>query len=629
MFRFIDAKIELLPALESGAGSDDNTGRECHEDVGRQLCTRAGYVPGLAWHTSGEQAMRRLWCKIALAVLLGPWSAQAASSQAKQGAAACIPGELRSYATIHSIGIEWDVSGDANHNAKCLVWYRPKDTGVWKSALPLLRVDFFGWYAETKADRAYNMLAGSILFLEQGTAYEVKLDLSDPDGGEETKVFTILTRPIPALPQGGRTLHVAPGGAGGDGSAERPFSGVRAAQAQAQPGDVMLLHAGNYGAVSFDRSGQLGRYLVWKAAGDGEALFEHVSVTASHVWLEGLTLRRASQSNGLRGLGTARDVVVSRCLFAGFHYSIALSRTCADWYIADNTIIGDNDPVTGGISGEGIELNHSSGHVVAHNSISRTADGVSYPHRNCDIYGNEIFDVSDDGLEPDYGYANNRMWANRLTNCKHAALSFQPMYCGPWYFIRNQAIGNCHIFKFRVQDRFVLAHNTFVRWGTMDNRMHHILTSLSRNNLYISAGGKAPIWAAHRTADPRYTLPDRFELSWMTDVDYDGFDWADAANAFLWDGRRFPDVESFARAIGIERHGRRVRAREIFERFEVPVEPGRVGFLHLTLKPNANAIDAGQVLPNINEDYEGAAPDLGAYEYGKALPHYGPRPSGR
>ncbi len=61
-------------------------------------------------------------------------------------------------------------------------------------------------------------------------------------------------------------------------------------------------------------------------------------------------------------------------------------------------VAGDNDPVTGGISGEGIELNHSSGHVVAYNSITRTADGVSYPDRNCDIYGNDIFDVSDDGL---------------------------------------------------------------------------------------------------------------------------------------------------------------------------------------------------------------------------------------
>ena len=46
----------------------------------------------------------------------------------------------------------------------------------------------------------------------------------------------------------------------------------------------------------------------------------------------------------------------------------------------------------------------------------------------------------------------------------------------------------------------------------------------------------------------------------------------------------------------------------------------------LRLRRGANAIDAGMVLPNINDGYAGSAPDLGAYEYGQDLPHYGPRP---
>ena len=36
-------------------------------------------------------------------------------------------------------------------------------------------------------------------------------------------------------------------------------------------------------------------------------------------------------------------------------------------------------------------------------------------------------------------------------------------------------------------------------------------------------------------------------------------------------------------------------------------------------------IDAGIVLPNINDEFTGRAPDLGAFELGKPLPHYGPR----
>jgi hypothetical protein len=45
----------------------------------------------------------------------------------------------------------------------------------------------------------------------------------------------------------------------------------------------------------------------------------------------------------------------------------------------------------------------------------------------------------------------------------------------------------------------------------------------------------------------------------------------------------------------------------------------------LRLAPQGAALDAGIVLPNINDGYRGRAPDLGAYEAGCDLPHYGPR----
>ena len=49
----------------------------------------------------------------------------------------------------------------------------------------------------------------------------------------------------------------------------------------------------------------------------------------------------------------------------------------------------------------------------------------------------------------------------------------------------------------------------------------------------------------------------------------------------------------------------------------------------LRLRSGTGAVDAGQVLPNFNDGYAGKAPDLGAYERGSALPHYGPRPERR
>jgi hypothetical protein len=43
------------------------------------------------------------------------------------------------------------------------------------------------------------------------------------------------------------------------------------------------------------------------------------------------------------------------------------------------------------------------------------------------------------------------------------------------------------------------------------------------------------------------------------------------------------------------------------------------------LKADSKAVDAGMILPNVNDVYTGRLPDLGAYEFGQDIPHYGPR----
>ena len=43
------------------------------------------------------------------------------------------------------------------------------------------------------------------------------------------------------------------------------------------------------------------------------------------------------------------------------------------------------------------------------------------------------------------------------------------------------------------------------------------------------------------------------------------------------------------------------------------------------LKPGSAAVDRGIALPNVTDGFTGRAPDLGALEVGRPLPHYGPR----
>ena len=550
-----------------------------------------------------------------LALLVALFTLALASTTSAQ--TAVTPGASRIYATIYSVGVEWDLAGDTNHSATAVVNYRVLGTHSWSSALPLVRVDFSG----------ANMLAGSILFLTPGTQYEVRVDLSDSDGGGEIRVLTVTTRALPMLPTNGRTWHVAPGVGQGDGSAGSPFRGIAAAQAVAQPGDVVLVHGGDYGGrIRLDRSGNPGRYIAWRAYGDGEVRFAGIDIAASHIWLEGITVR--NQAYATFSIAAPDDVVVRRCFFYNNHYSIYLQQGGTNWYIADNTIVGDTPYATESFDGEGIELNQSAGgHTVAHNSITNVADGISYPTTNVDIFGNDIFDTSDDGIEADNGRANVRIWGNRIHNAVHNGISFQPQSSGPWYIVRNQIVGNVEgAFKFRTTDRFALLHNTIVNWGNawpgdamICCNEDHLMRAMSRNNLWISVNG-GQIWGF-----------DGFIKDWRTDLDYDGFDWGAASNPFTYGGVVYGDLQSFASASGLEPAGSRV-SKACFATFDVPTPPpSPVPPQTMTLVPECNAIDAGTVLPDIDDGFAGAAPDLGAYESGWPVPTYGPRsaPSAR
>jgi regulation of enolase protein 1 (concanavalin A-like superfamily) len=534
------------------------------------------------------------------ALLLIPITAHA------QGAT--VPGDITSYSTIYSIGVEWDIANDSNHDARVDVEFKPSSSSTWLPASPLIRVDYNG----------RNMLAGSVMFLSPDTSYQIRLTLFDPDGGGETREVSVRTQKLPVAPVGGRVFHVVPGSGGGDGTSGSPFRGVDAAQAVARPGDTFLMHAGFYGSdrLVFAVGGAPDAYIAWKAAGDGEVTIDGFDIYRSHLWFEGLTVR--DQRYGTRTDGAPADVVIIRCAFINNFYNIYLSGGGSGWYIADNTIYGATPYLSQSDEGEGIELNGTSGHTVAHNSITNVADGLSTPRTNVDIFGNDIFNTADDGLELDFGLANVRAWRNRIHNAYHNGISFQPQNGGPWYIIRNQIVGSAESpFKFRTTDRFVLLHNTIVNFaGSMICcSQTHLLRGLVRNNLWISAQG-GQIWNFDALSD------------WRTDVDYDGFDWGDATYPMVWAGAIYYDLPSFARASGLEAHGIRVDRDGCLSQFQVPgPTPTEIPPQVMTLSASCNAIDAGAILPNLSEPFTGAAPDLGAYEYGLPAPTFGPRPA--
>ncbi|MHB9030583.1 MAG: hypothetical protein ACYC9O_17600, partial [Candidatus Latescibacterota bacterium] len=92
---------------------------------------------------------------------------------------------------------------------------------------------------------------------------------------------------------------------------------------------------------------------------------------------------------------------------------------------------------------------------------------------------------------------------------------------------------------------------------------------------------------------------------------------------------QYASLAEFSRATGQEKHGVIVDY-DIFESLGKP-DPERPWLVYAAesldfrLKPGTAAVDAGCEIPNVNDNYTGKRPDIGACETGVPLPVYGPR----
>ena len=96
--------------------------------------------------------------------------------------------------------------------------------------------------------------------------------------------------------------------------------------------------------------------------------------------------------------------------------------------------------------------------------------------------------------------------------------------------------------------------------------------------------------------------------------------------------REFATLEAYSEATGQDRHSVMLDY-SVFE--NVPRLDARddsslqsiyeADDLDFGLVRGSAAIDRGVVLPNVNDNFTGSAPDLGALEFGVAAPHFGPR----
>jgi hypothetical protein len=93
--------------------------------------------------------------------------------------------------------------------------------------------------------------------------------------------------------------------------------------------------------------------------------------------------------------------------------------------------------------------------------------------------------------------------------------------------------------------------------------------------------------------------------------------------------RHYANLRDFREATGQEQHSVLVDY-DVFARVPKPdpADPQHVytpDGVDFSLRAGSAAVDAGVTLPTITDGFTGRAPDLGAYEVGRPLFHYGPR----
>jgi len=548
--------------------------------------------------------------------------------------------------TLHCLGAYWVISGDDNKNAKVEVQYRKSGTQDWLKAMDLFRVE----KGANKLEKAEGKLkvpqdawlfAGSVVLLAPDTEYELKLKFSDPDGGEAEKLLKSRTIAEPAAPKDMRELHVVPGEGGGTGTQADPFKGLAAAQAQAKPGDLFLVHAGVYeGTFTIEKSGEQGKPIIWRGAGDGEAAIDGKgkaekrpgrgisACEVNDVWFERLTIRNADYC--IVGHRSAR-LVVRRCHMHSCDYGLTCTNNDKDairqFFISDNVIEGPCAwPRTKGIENpRGIQVT-GAGHVVCYNRVRGFADAIdAFPSQRCeaiDFHNNDVSELTDDGFEMDYSERNTRCFHNRLTNV-FQGISTQPVYGGPVYIFRN-VMYNVELEPFKLHNSpsgALMFHNTCVKKGMplILQTNEKVRNCVFRNNLFI---GGPTNYAYETTAQ----MQD-------CDFDYDGFGGGPWKMFLKWNNVRYATLDEVKAKAPVYKNAVLVDPATAFAsgikqpadektQFDIKVND-------LRLKEGSAAIDAGQVLPGFNDGFKGKTPDLGAYELGDELPHYGPRPEKR
>jgi hypothetical protein len=532
--------------------------------------------------------------------LLAALLLSAASVCAADAAAFAVP-------TFESLGLYYT---RPEAKTPCTVTFRAAGAADWRQGYPLVY------------DAREHQYRGSLVLLQPDTTYEIRLEA----GGDHVE-FTARTL-SEAFPVG-KTMYL-------DGPTDKPVT-IR------EGGSATAWH------------------LVTPAAGNRftSDVFNladyNIVVEADYVILRGLELKNAAIHGVLIRRGV-QHVVVEDCHISGWG-RIGGSRSWGITTGSDSGIYAENDAghlviqrnlieyprgasndwESGHPDGpQGISLVDSrGGNIIRYNTIRSTDDhgfndgigGASNfsfkgsPNRDSDIYGNLISNCWDDAIESEGANMNVRIWSNYIhhtfTFVATAATSMGPVYIFRNVFgesrISHQDRTGGIMIKTGARDieingekvstglgwRFIF-HNTALQPnGALDVfSSHEVRNAVTRNNIFYARGHTYPKEAAGGRNDFKNDLTGGFLGG--------GF----VASMFLVSAR----MEWYLSPTMNKIEWGRVES----------VRNGKtVAITDPLIQAHNPAIDKGVRIPNFNDDFTGAAPDIGAFETGRPPLRFG------
>ena len=410
------------------------------------------------------------------------------------------------------------------------------------------------------------------------------------------------------------------------------------------------------------------------AAGDGEVVFDGAGnavlfnlMGGDYHHFDGITVRGTEVAflTGIKGIAGSDGFTLTNSRIEDVGRGVQGDWAGSDdFYIADNVFVGRHsrtelmgwteawrdypsfpERISGPGGSEYAAKVYGRGHVVAYNDVRHFHDGIDVatygaPEEDesllpvsIDIYGNFLNGFADNCIEADGGARNIRVFRNACFNSAGGGYSMQTIYGGPAYFIRNTMVtGLDQAAKLSITPAGVLLiNNTFVGEHQSMNAASNLHLV---NNLFVSHGGQGSRRGFGVVTYTNYSSSD-YNGFHIADSFESPFNWSSPPKGVTADyenppvAQSFETLQEYVSATGNDAHSI-LFGPDSFVRFTMPDDRDMRRMYppedyDLRLRRGAAPIDKGTIVPNVTDGFRGSAPDIGAYEHGDELPHYGPR----